>query len=240
MPARNGSTPLTMTTRNRIWFHCSSLGEYEQALPLIEKLKSTSDIFITFFSPSGYEVVQKKNPDALIFYLPLDTAANAKKFLEIVQPQMAVFVRYDLWYYYLIELQNRNIKSILISAVFREEHIFFKWYGSLFRNMLKSFTHIFVQDEHSKKVLVSNGFQNVTKAGDTRIDRVTAILNEGKQFPLIEKFTGDKKLFIVGSLEPKDESIVLPLVNDPAITKQLKFIIAPHHIDKGKIGRAHV
>lgn len=217
---------------NRIWVHCSSLGEYEQALPLIEKLQLNSEILITFFSPSGYEIVKKKNPSALVFYLPVDSKSNAERFLKIVQPKLAVFVRYDLWYYYLSAVQKNNTPSILISAVFREENIFFQWYGSLFKSMLHCFTHIFVQDENSKGVLLKNGFHNVTKAGDTRVDRVAAFVNDGRQFPLIEKFKGEKKLLIVGSLEPKDETVVLPLINDAEFSKHFKCIIAPHHIEK--------
>ncbi|MDZ4845309.1 MAG: glycosyltransferase N-terminal domain-containing protein [Chitinophagales bacterium] len=240
---------------HRIWFHCSSLGEYEQALPMIQALQekkqsretgnsSDSPLYwrggggeaiITFFSPSGYEIVKKKNPDALVFYLPIDTKENAARFLSIAQPRLAVFVRYDLWYYYLTTLQKENTPSILISAVFREDTIFFQWYGSLFKSMLQCFTHIFVQDEHTKEVLLKNGFQNVTKACDTRIDRVASILNEGKKFPLIETFKGEKKLFLVGSLEPKDEGVVLPLLNHPDFTKQFTCIIAPHNIDKNYV-----
>ncbi len=240
--------------KNRIWFHCSSLGEYEQALPLINALQEKrssmkmtgsrdslpfgegrGEAVITFFSPSGYEVVKKKNPDALIFYLPIDTKTNAERFIKIMQPQFAVFVRYDLWYYYLSGLRTRNTPSILISAVFREENIFFQWYGSLFKSMLHYFTHIFVQDEYSKEALLKNGFQNVTKAGDTRVDRVASLLNVGMKFPLVEKFKGNKRLFIVGSLEPKDETVVLPLINDSEFSKHFKCIIAPHHIEKSYV-----
>lgn len=216
---------------HRIWFHCASLGEYEQALPLIEKIKPDSEILITFFSPSGYEIVKKKNPGALVFYLPEDSKTHAEKFLKITQPQLAVFVRYDLWYYYLTALQKSNTPAILISAVFRENAIFFQWYGSLFKTMLQCFTRIFVQDEDSKIVLAQNGFQNVTTAGDTRIDRVLSLASQGKQFPLIEKFKGEKKLFLIGSLEPKDEAVVFPLLNHPDFAKQFVCVIAPHNID---------
>jgi len=222
---------------SRVWFHCASLGEYEQALPLIEKLRAKSSVLVTFYSPSGYEVVKKKNPEAQLFYLPLDTKSNARKFMDIAQPSLAIFVRYDLWYYYLNELKQRSIRSFLISAVYHHDAVFFRWYGTFFRGMLQCFTHIFVQDENSKTVLNENGFQNVTKAGDTRIDRVAAIAQNAPQFPLIEKFKGDRKLFIIGSLEPKDEPVALPLIHHPAFKGQFRFIIAPHDTGKKSVER---
>ncbi len=233
-------------TKQRIWIHCSSLGEYEQALPLIEKLASSlaerseakqspdneNEIVITFFSPSGYEVVKKKNPGRTILYLPRDSKSNASKFIELVNPRLAVFVRYDLWYHYLKELRQRSIKTILISAVFRREDVFFQWYGGLFGEMLKCFSHIFAQDDGSVEILSKHGFANATNAGDTRIDRVAAIRETAKTFPLIEKFKVGKKMFIIGSLEPKDEKIVLPMVNDSEVRNHFKFIIAPHNVSK--------
>lgn len=220
-----------------IWFHCSSLGEYEQALPLIEKLQKKDEIIITFFSPSGYEVVKKKNPEWKVFYLPHDSKSNAARFIEHANPRLAVFIRYDLWYYYLKGLRQHSIQAILISAVFRREDVFFRWYGGLFREMLKCFNHIFVQDDGSSEILSKHGFANATNAGDTRIDRVAAIRETAKTFPLIEKFKAGKKTFIIGSLEPKDEKIILPLINDSEVLNHFRFIIAPHNVSKKNVNK---
>jgi len=214
--------------KKRIWFHCASLGEYEQALPLIEKLQKDAEILLTFFSPSGYEIVKKKNPGALVFYLPHDSKSSAKRFLDAVQPALAVFVRYDLWYYYLCGLKERDIPSILISAVFGKNDIFFRWYGGLFRQMLGCFTHLFVQDEPSRKVLKENGVGSVTVAGNTRVDRVIAIREQARQFPVIERFKDSRRIFIFGSLEPNDEPVALPIANDAFMREHFNILIAPH------------
>lgn len=219
-------------SEKRIWFHCASLGEYEQALPLIEKLQGSAEIVITFFSPSGYEAVRNRNSNALILYLPHDSRANAKRFLDVIQPVLAVFVRYDLWFCFLKELHQRHVPAVLISAVFRDHDVFFQWYGGLFRDMLRCFSRIFVQDEVSQNVLAGHGFTNATKAGDTRIDRVAAIQRRARPIPKVERFKGQKRVFIAGSLEPKDESVVLPLTADTALLKRLKFIIVPHHVGR--------
>ncbi len=223
--------------KKRIWFHCASLGEYEQALPLIEKFQNDSEIIITFFSPSGYEIVKKKDNDARVFYLPHDSKANAEKFLDKIKPSLAVFVRYDLWFYYLKTLRQRNIHSILISAVFRKEDVFFQWHGGFFREMLSCFAHIFVQDDDSRKLLSKHGFTNVTKSGDTRIDRVISIQEQARQFPVVERFKGEKEIFLIGSLEPNDEKVMLPVINDSDIARQFKFIIAPHNVSKDYVGK---
>ena len=228
---------LKTATKKRAWFHCASLGEYEQALPLIEKVSVAHEIIITFFSPSGYEVAKRKNPGALIFYLPHDSKSNARKFIDVIQPELAVFMRYDLWYYYLTALRQRQIQTILVGAVFNKQQVFFQWYGGLFREMLRCFTHLFVLNDESKELLKKIGIVRVTKAGDPRIDRVVAIRQASKSFPLIERFKGSKKLFIIGSLEPKDEKIVLPVIDDPVLAENFKFIIAPHDIAAKNVKR---
>ncbi len=223
-------------SNERVWIHCSSLGEYEQAFPLVQVLKASYEVVITFFSPSGYEIVKKKDASALVFYLPIDSKTNASKFLDIVNPQLAIFVRYDLWHYYLHELQKRKIETILISAVYSKDSIFFKRFGRFFLNMLKCFTRIFVQDENSKSLLEEYGFENVSLAGDTRVDRVSSAIQQAQSIPGIEEFRGEKKLVIIGSLEPKDHDVVIPVINDLKLRHLLKFVIAPHHVDSKSIG----
>ncbi len=218
-----------------VWFHCASLGEFEQALPLIEKLKIDNEIALTFFSPSGYEFVKRKYPELKVFYLPVDTPGNARTFIQLIQPGKAIFTRYDLWYFFLAQLKQHKIPTFLIAAVFRKEQIFFKWYGSLFREMLNTFSHVFVQDDKSKNVLLNHGFKNVAIAGDTRVDRVVAITKNAEHVPFITQFKGSKKLLVVGSLEPKDEKVVLPVLleNHPGVN--FKIIIAPHRVEPDSI-----
>ena len=168
-----------------IWFHAASLGEYEQGLPVIEKVKQkypNHKIIITFFSPSGYEVRKNNTVADVTVYLPLDTISNAKQFLKVVHPEMVFFIKYEFWPNYLNELKNQNIKTYLISGIFRENQAFFKWYGGFYRKALKTFTYFFVQNESSKLLLQSIGFENVKISGDTRFDRVVAILEKIKLF----------------------------------------------------------
>jgi len=219
-----------------IWFHAASLGEYEQGLPVMEKIKlkfPNHKIVLTFFSPSGYEV-RKNNiiADATV-YLPLDTQANAKQFLKLVHPDLVFFIKYEYWPNYLNELKKANIKTYLISGIFREKQAFFKWYGGFYRNALKTFDYFFVQNESSKKLLQSLGYQNVKISGDTRFDRVVAILDRDNSLDFIEQFKNKTTTIVIGSSWPKDESLLINFINQSA--NDVKFIIAPHNIKAEQI-----
>jgi 3-deoxy-D-manno-octulosonic-acid transferase len=219
-----------------IWFHAASLGEYEQGLPVIEKIKTeypSHKIIITFFSPSGYEV-RKNNlvADATV-YLPLDTKSNALKFLKIVHPEMAFFIKYEYWLNYLNELKNQNTPTYLISGIFRKNQMFFKWYGGFYRKALDSFTYFFVQNEASKKLLFELGKSNVAVSGDTRFDRVAAILEKDNSLQYISQFKNNTLTIVIGSSWPKDETILLDFINKNEFN--VKFIIAPHNIKDNQI-----
>lgn len=214
-----------------IWMHVASLGEFEQGLPILEKLKSTYPefkILVTFFSPSGYEV--KKNTVAadIVTYLPLDTYKNAKRFLQLVNPQLALFVKYEVWPHYLKFLGKREIPTLLISAIFKKEKIYFKGYGGFMRKALKTFTHIFVQDSNSKSLLESLGFDNITVSGDTRFDRVSQILERDNQLSFMEEFKGTDLCFVGGSTWPEDEKIIMEFINTSQ--RPMKYVLAPHNI----------
>jgi len=219
----------------RIWIHCSSLGEFEQGRPLVELLKRQYPgykIVITFFSPSGYEACKNYVHADYIFYLPLDSGANAHDFVTAVDPSLVIFVKYEFWHYYLTELKARHIPLLLVSAAFREEQVFFKryGYGNFFRNMLQCFTHIHVQDVTSAKLLESIGIKNnVSITGDTRYDRVTAIASGIRAIPEIEQFRGGNKILIAGSTWPGDENILHQCL--PMLPAGWKMIIAPHEVD---------
>ncbi len=218
-----------------IWIHTASLGEFEQGLPLIEKLKKSypnHKIIISFFSPSGYEV-KKNSPVAdCIVYLPLDTIKNAKKFITIVHPEISIFVKYEFWPNYLNELKNSKSKTLLISGIFRDDQIFFKNYGKWMRKSLKTFDHFFVQNTKSKKLLNSINFKNVTISGDTRFDRVSEILTNNNQLKFIDDFKNSKISIVYGSSWEDDEEIYLDFLNNSSNTKH---IIAPHDIKTHKI-----
>lgn len=213
-----------------IWFHCSSLGEFEQGRPVIESLKSKYPNFkllVTFFSPSGYEIRKNYKGADWIFYLPIDSKKNARKFFDIVNPSLVVFVKYDYWYYYLTECSKRKIPLLMVSAIFRKNQAFFNWYGNLHRKMLKCFSHFFVQDDGSRKLLQSLNLNNVTVAGDTRFDRVITVAENFIPIPEIENFCGNAKILVAGSTWPNDEKIIKELI---ASYPELKIIIAPHEI----------
>lgn len=216
----------------RIWIHCSSVGEFEQGRPLIEKLKKDRPEFkivLTFFSPSGYEL-HKNYPHAdYIFYLPLDGFRRSAKFIKAVNPSLAIFVKYEFWYHYFNGLSERRIPLILISAAFRKEQAFFKEYGVFFRSILKKVSYFFVQDEQSKKLLQQIGFTNVEVTGDTRYDRVYEIAQQAKKFPEIEQWKGDAPVLIAGSTWPEDERLLKQSFS--ALPGNWKLIIAPHEID---------
>jgi 3-deoxy-D-manno-octulosonic-acid transferase len=229
----------------RIWIHVASLGEFEQGKPIIERLKRGTDessvlqplIILTFFSPSGYEI-RKNYPLAdHVFYLPLDTASNAKQFLDLVKPDIAIFIKYEFWFHYLNNLKKRNIPILLVSGIFRDKQ-FSKWqpYAYFLKKMLTFFTHFFVQTTSSLVLLKKQGFSNVTLAGDTRIDRVARLPEEGRTFPFIEKFVGDAPVFVGGSTWQADEDVILPLLKNEQF-KNWKFIFAPHDISENNIKR---
>jgi len=219
-----------------IWFHAASLGEYEQGLPVIEKVKAqfpNHKIIITFFSPSGFEVRKNNTVADVTVYLPLDTISNAKQFLKLVHPEMVFFIKYEYWPNYLNELKNQNIKTYLISGIFRENQTFFKWYGGFYRKALRTFTYFFVQNETSKKLLQSIGFENVKISGDTRFDRVVTILEKDNTLDFIAAFKNNLPTIVIGSSWPKDEELLIHFINHAS--NDIKFIIAPHTIDKNQI-----
>lgn len=214
------------------WIHASSLGEFEQGRPLIEALRRNNPqhrILLTFFSPSGYEVRKNYNEVDCVCYLPFDLPGNARRFIEIVKPTEAIFVKYEFWSNYLHELKKRDIPTYIISTIFRPSQSFFRPYGGFFREMLKCFTHLFVQDEASRKLLAGIGIDNVTVAGDTRFDRVAAIRNQAKEYPLIEAFCDERFIWVAGSSWPEDEALIIQYFNQ---RPQQKLIIAPHEIDE--------
>lgn len=218
------------------WFHAASLGEYEQGLPVIEKVKEQfphHKIVITFFSPSGYEVRKNNTVADVTVYLPLDSKANAKQFLDLVHPEKVFFIKYEFWPNYLNELKERNISTYLISGIFREKQVFFKWYGGFYRKALQSFHSFFVQNEKSKILLQSIGFTNVKVSGDTRFDRVVAILEKDNSLDFIEQFKNNKITIVIGSSWPKDEELLVNFINQAA--DNVKFIIAPHNIKSEQI-----
>jgi 3-deoxy-D-manno-octulosonic-acid transferase len=218
------------TTDKTIWFHAASLGEYEQGLPVIEKIKEkfpTHKIVITFFSPSGFEVRKNNQIADVTIYLPLDTKKNAQQFLKAIHPELVFFIKYEYWPNYLNELKKQNVKTYLISGVFRENQLFFKWYGGFYRNALKTFDYFFVQNESSKKLLQSIDFNNVKISGDTRFDRVASILEQDNSLDFIEQFKNNTTTIVIGSSWPKDEDLLVNYINQ---SKNVKFIIAPHNI----------
>lgn len=219
-----------------IWFHAASLGEYEQGLPVIEKIKNKypeHKIVLTFFSPSGYEVRKKNSVADITVYLPLDTKKNAKHFLDLVHPEIVFFIKYEYWLNYLNELQKLKIPTYLISGIFRKDQIFFKWYGKFYRKALNAFTHLFVQNENSKKLLLQLGKTNVTVSGDTRFDRVVSILEKDNSLDFISEFKNNTLTIVVGSSWSKDENLLIDYINQTK--NKIKFIIAPHNIKEQQI-----
>lgn len=223
-----------------IWFHAASLGEFEQGRPIIEEIKRKHPeykVLLTFFSPSGYEV-RKDYPLAdIVCYLPFDKKRNVKKFLRLVQPQMAVFIKYEFWYNYVNQLHKRNIPIYMVSAIFRPSQVFFKWYGGRMRKMLRFYTCICVQDNESANLLKNIGVTNTVVCGDTRFDRVIDIQEQAKKLDLVESFARKaeeekEKILVAGSSWPKDEDVIVPYFN---MTTDLKLIIAPHEIDEAHL-----
>jgi len=220
-----------------LWFHCASLGEYEQGLPIFTELRKdypNHKIVLSFFSPSGYEI-RKNAPFAdLVVYLPLDTKNNAKRFINLVNPELTVFVKYEIWPNYLNEIKSRGLRAILISAVFRKDQSFFKWYGSQTKKALFAFEHIFTQNETSKKLLETINYTNATISGDTRFDRVSNQLNTDNNLDFIKVFKDNKLCIVIGSSWPEDESLIIEFINN-YVGIPIKFIIAPHNIKSKQI-----
>ncbi|MDP4267165.1 MAG: glycosyltransferase N-terminal domain-containing protein [Bacteroidota bacterium] len=219
-----------------VWFHCSSLGEFEQGRPLIEEFRKKYHeykIVLTFFSPSGYEIRKNYKGADYIYYLPIDTKENAKQFIELINPEKVFFIKYEYWYHFLHELYLRKIPVYIISAKFRTEQHFFKFYGIWFRKMLHFITHFFVQDEESKDLLISIGILNVTVTGDTRFDRVKEVMDSNMDFNQIRNFKKNYPVFIAGSTWLKDEALIINYINES--NNSLKYIIAPHEINPDRI-----
>lgn len=218
------------------WFHAASLGEFEQGRPLMEEFRKRypdHKILLTFFSPSGYEVRKNYEGADYIFYMPLDTLGRVKRFLDIAHPEVAVFVKYEFWRNFLVELKKRGIKSYVVSAIFDQSQLFFRSYGGAYRKLLSCLTHLFVQNERSRELLAGIGIDNVIVCGDTRFDRVIEIVESaGLPDKRIVDFAGDDRLFVAGSTWPPDDKIILELVKRHP---DLRFLIAPHELGEAKI-----
>ncbi|WP_338149249.1 3-deoxy-D-manno-octulosonic acid transferase [Aequorivita vitellina] len=219
-----------------IWFHCASLGEFEQGVPIMEaikKLKPNHKLIVSFFSPSGFEI-KKNTPlaDAVV-YLPMDTPLNARKFIAAIKPSLAIFVKYEFWPNYLFELQKKNIPTLLVSGVFRKDQLFFKRYGGFMRKALGSFNHFFLQENNSEMLLKSIGFNNTTVSGDTRFDRVSHQIEIDNTLKFAEEFKGSSLCIVCGSTWPEDDAVLLDYIN--SAPEDVKFIIAPHKIEADKI-----
>lgn len=217
---------------NTFWFHCASLGEYEQGLPIFEALKAKHPnykVVLSFFSPSGYEIRKNAKIADVVVYLPLDTKANAKQFLDLVRPNYIFFVKYEIWPNFLHEIKKRNLNAILISSAFRKDQSFFKWYGSYTKSALFGFKHIFTQNENSKLLLESINYNSVSVSGDTRFDRVTNQLKVDNTVSFIEKFKNEKLCVVFGSTWPDDDKLYLDFINNNT-NNEVKFVIAPHNI----------
>ncbi|WP_349267242.1 3-deoxy-D-manno-octulosonic acid transferase [Flavivirga aquatica] len=220
-----------------LWFHCASLGEYEQGLPVFKELRKyykSHKIVLSFFSPSGYEIRKNSPISDIVVYLPLDTQKNAKQFLDIVNPELTIFVKYDIWPNFLNELKHRKLQAILISAAFRKNQSYFKFYGRELKNALFAFDYIFTQNEITKALLSSIGYNNVSISGDTRFDRVFSQLDLDNNLSFIESFKDDKLCVVAGSTWPEDEKLLVNYINSKA-KKDIKFIIAPHNIKTTQI-----
>ena len=219
-----------------IWFHCASLGEYEQGVPIMEKTKELFPdykLIVTFFSPSGFEVKKNSTLANIILYLPIDTVSNAKKFIELAHPSLAIFIKYEFWPNYLVQLKEKNIPTFLVSGLFRKDQLFFKPYGGFMRKVLNSFDHFFVQDETSKELLNNINIKETTVSGDTRFDRVNNQLSQDNTLDFISDFKQHNLCIVCGSTWPEDEAVLIDYINKAP--ENVKFIIAPHKINASKI-----
>lgn len=224
--------------KNLLWFHVSSLGEFEQARPVIERVKKYSPeyrILLTFFSPSGYELRKDYASADYVYYLPLDTPRNAARFLDLIKPDKVFFVKYEFWFNFLSELQQRGIPTYLFSALFRQSQYFFQPWGKWFRKILRVYTHIFVQNQSSFEMLQKFGFDNVSISGDTRLDRVAQIAQATTGLPKLETFCNGSGVIVAGSTWPEDELLFLNYVNE--CRHEIKFVVAPHEVNEGSLDR---
>jgi len=221
-----------------VWVHCASLGEFEQGRPIIEEIRKTmpeKKILLTFFSPSGYELRKNYEGADCVTYMPLDTRLNAWYFMNLVKPEIAFFIKYDYWYYFLRTLRKKGVPIYLVSARFRRNQVFFKWYGLWYRSVLKFFKILFVQNEESRRLLNVIGIKNVEVTGDTRFDRVYAISKRSVEYPWLEPFAAGKKVIIAGSTWEKDDQLLISYINQSG--PDISFIIAPHEINEKKLIR---
>ena len=221
---------------NYVWFHASSLGEFEQGRPMIEKMRASHPeyrVVLTFFSPSGYRSARNYQQADVVCYLPFDTPSNVKRFLDLLNPKMVFFVKYEFWLNFLFALKKRGIPTYSISSIFRKEQVFFKWWGGFYRKVLHCFTHLFVQNEESKNLLASVGVTDVTVVGDTRFDRVVKIAEQAHLLPLVATFVEDgKKIFIAGSSWGPDEAVYMSYFNTHP---GWKLIVASHEVNEERI-----
>lgn len=218
-----------------VWVHAASLGEFEQGRPIIEKLRQLKPeykIVLTFFSPSGYEVRKNYEGADVVCYLPIDTSWSANKFLDTVNPSYAIFIKYEFWMNYIVGLKRRRISTYIVSAIFRPNQVFFKWYGVWYRKVLHCFTHLFVQNQVSLDLLSSIGVKNVSLSGDTRFDRVADIAAKSKELPIVSSFAQGSKVIVAGSSWPKDEDILCDYFNNHP---EVKMILAPHEIHQAHL-----
>lgn len=218
-----------------VWFHAASLGEFEQGRPLMERLRSEHPeykILLTFFSPSGYEVRKNYQGADVVCYLPFDTPGNVHSFFRLVRPCMAFFIKYEFWQNFLRACRRRRIPVYSVSSIFREDQVFFRWYGRDYAKVLRCITHFFVQNEASKKLLATRGITDVSVVGDTRFDRVIDICRQARHLPLIHTFKDDHTVFVAGSSWPPDEDLIIPYFN---AHPELKLIVAPHVIGENHL-----
>jgi 3-deoxy-D-manno-octulosonic-acid transferase len=218
----------------RIWMHCASLGEFEQGRPVMEALRKEFPdlkIVLTFFSPSGYELRKEYSGADYIYYLPWDTPRNATEFIQTVEPVLVIFVKYEFWFNYCRILFEKKIPVISISSIFRDDQLFFQSYGGFYRNILKYFSHFFVQNDNSVKLLRTLGIDAVSRAGDTRFDRVFQLVGQGQEIEVARQFKAGQKLMVAGSCWPEDFDVLVPFINE----QKMKFIVAPHEISDSGI-----
>jgi 3-deoxy-D-manno-octulosonic-acid transferase len=221
-----------------VWVHCASLGEFEQGRPIIEEIRKTmpeKKILLTFFSPSGYELRKNYDGADCVTYMPLDTRLNAWLFMSMVRPEMAFFIKYDYWYYFLRTLKKNKVPTYIVSAKFRRDQVFFKWYGAWYRSVLKFFTVLYVQNEESRRLLSVIGIKNAEVTGDTRFDRVYAISQRSVEYPWLEPFARGKKVIVAGSTWEKDEQFLISYINSSG--PDIRFILAPHELNEKKMVR---
>ena len=225
--------------RELIWMHTASLGEFEQGLPVLQRLRAEypqHQILVTFFSPSGYEVKKDKLPDYGVCYLPLDTRANARRFMQMARPSLALFVKYEVWPNYFRELSLEGVPILMVSAIFRPDQAYFRWYGGFLRKALARVARFYVQDEASARLLRAHGLSGVTVSGDTRFDRVAEIRQGDTRLDFMEAFKGKRTCLVAGSTWPEDEAVILPLIRERASDPQYCFVIAPHKTDARTVG----